>query len=975
MTEWQPLEAGTLLHERYEVEALLGKGGFGATYRARDRERFDQPCALKELLPARATNPKVLELFEREARILLALRHPGIPALHAYFDQGGRYYLVEDYVGGATLAQVVEERGPLPEAEVTQVMREALTILQYLHGRSPAVIHRDIKPTNMIRGDNGRLYLIDFGAVKEALGQPNLDPESTVIKSAGYTPPEQTRGVVVPASDLYALGATALHLASGRHPFELYDALSGQWQFAGRLNLSRRLEGVLGRMLEEQIPRRIASAAEALTALSAPVTGAEAASPATTQIEGELPPVPRDAPLAVGAVLRGRYEARAVLHQDPSSTTYRAVDRQSFGRPCLLIELRPTADTETRVRQAFEHEARRLAALTHPALPRVLAFFPEGGRYYVIQEVVEGETLAERVRTRGPLGEAEVVGILRAALDGLTVIHECSPPIVHGALQPSRLVVTGPGVVMFTDFRSFRDTLAGRDADAPAPAAESPYAPAGDQGEAQPVGDLFSLGATAQFLLTGRLPTELRGVTRLPGVGPGLQTVLSKMMAPAATARYQSAREVLADLDTLPAETQPLPAPMPPSPAPVPVRAGSWFTLRNLVIAGVVAAVGIGLLSRGRDEPRPPEPVRPPAPAVQPEPTRPPAPVVQPEPTRPPAPAVQPPAPAVQPAPTPEPTQPERPSTAIVPPPRPTPIPPPPRATGRAGFLGVVGVSDGLNINGRRQQALLVRSLISNGPAQRAGVREGDAILSIDGQPVLGPRELFQALSAQAAGGQVRIELYSGGRVRSTTATLMNSPFPEFTEGRAADPAEGPSRFFPQPDPGLVDQARRLLVHWDAIVIPGYGYLWVRYPEGWRLQRWGRNPQHPTLLYAQGPDGLSRFDLGLLWEDAPDLAHDAVFNTTFWGNLRNDARGAELLGDRMISRSVKRYWFSQQLDSGPALSEFTLQISTNPTVTFAGSRRTFYRWRWMRVPAGDRSSQSVSLLEAMRLESGLIPAL
>src|SRR5262245_56020780 len=124
MSEWQPLEAGTVVRDRYEVEALLGKGGFGATYRARDRERFDQPCALKELLPAKATHPKVLELFEREARILLALRHPGIPSLQAYFAENGRYYLVQDFVAGATLAQIVDARGPLPEADLVRIVRD-----------------------------------------------------------------------------------------------------------------------------------------------------------------------------------------------------------------------------------------------------------------------------------------------------------------------------------------------------------------------------------------------------------------------------------------------------------------------------------------------------------------------------------------------------------------------------------------------------------------------------------------------------------------------------------------------------------------------------------------------------------------------------------------------------------------------------------------------------------------------------------
>src|SRR5687767_4238569 len=140
MSEWQPLEAGTVVHDRYEVEALLGKGGFGATYRARDRERFDQPCALKELLPAKATNPKVLELFEREARILLALRHPGIPSLHAYFTESSRYYLVQDFVAGATLAQVVEQRGPLPEHEV----RAALAMQEARRAKNAARAERGL---------------------------------------------------------------------------------------------------------------------------------------------------------------------------------------------------------------------------------------------------------------------------------------------------------------------------------------------------------------------------------------------------------------------------------------------------------------------------------------------------------------------------------------------------------------------------------------------------------------------------------------------------------------------------------------------------------------------------------------------------------------------------------------------------------------------------------------------------------------
>ena len=267
MPSWSPIPPGTVLRDRYEVEALSGRGGFGATYRVRDRERFGQLCALKELLPSQAENPKVRELFEREARTLLSLRHVGIPSFHAFFFYEGRFYLVEDYIAGKTLAQELEEEGRFSEGKVSAIVDEVMAILEYLHGRSPAVVHRDIKPANIIRATSGALYLVDFGAVKEAMVVAALSAESTIIGTSGYTPPEQLRGVVVPASDLYAVGATALQLLTGRSPAELYNVIEGAWRFAGKLGVSPRLEAILGRLVEEQLSRRFQSATAVREAL------------------------------------------------------------------------------------------------------------------------------------------------------------------------------------------------------------------------------------------------------------------------------------------------------------------------------------------------------------------------------------------------------------------------------------------------------------------------------------------------------------------------------------------------------------------------------------------------------------------------------------------------------------------------------------------------------------------------------------
>ena len=195
---------GTVLANRYEVVALLGAGGFGATYRSRDLARFGTICVVKELLSTRSENEIARRLFEREARLMSELSHPQIPTLHAYFEEDGRFFLVQDFVEGETLATRLTREGRLAEREARAVVASLLNVLEYLHGCTPPVIHRDIKPANVIVGTHGSVYLIDFGAVRQAVGG---DEMHTAIGTAGYTPREQAVGRPSPTSDLYALGA------------------------------------------------------------------------------------------------------------------------------------------------------------------------------------------------------------------------------------------------------------------------------------------------------------------------------------------------------------------------------------------------------------------------------------------------------------------------------------------------------------------------------------------------------------------------------------------------------------------------------------------------------------------------------------------------------------------------------------------------------------------------------------------------
>ncbi len=244
----ETMEPGRLLAGRYEVGELLGAGGFGATYRARDLGRFGTACVVKELLPARQENEIARRLFEREARTLCELSHPQIPTLHAYFEADGRFFLIQDFVDGETLAAHLRRVTRMPEPEVRDVVLQLLNVLVYLHGRTPPVIHRDIKPANIILATDGRVVLIDFGAVREAIGG---DDQHTSIGTAGYTPREQAVGRTTPSSDCYALGATALHMISGTHPVDWHDRTTGRLDWRGKIPCSPDFEQFLDGMLAE----------------------------------------------------------------------------------------------------------------------------------------------------------------------------------------------------------------------------------------------------------------------------------------------------------------------------------------------------------------------------------------------------------------------------------------------------------------------------------------------------------------------------------------------------------------------------------------------------------------------------------------------------------------------------------------------------------------------------------------------------
>ena len=253
---------------RYEIVRPLGKGGFAHTFLARDKEQ-NRSVALKVLQPNAAPDWKAYELFEREGSVLRGLRHHGVPAVYEAFratlNGTDAAFLAMEYIEGTSLEQVISERRSIDPAHVLDLFTELLGVLDYLHTRAPPVLHRDIKPANVIVRSDGAPVLVDFGAVRNVFRAPD-ESTSTVVGTYGYMPYEQYMGQASPASDLYALSATFLHLITGRPPSDFMRD-DARLEVPSQLPCGEPMRGVLARLLASAPGDRFPSAKSARAAL------------------------------------------------------------------------------------------------------------------------------------------------------------------------------------------------------------------------------------------------------------------------------------------------------------------------------------------------------------------------------------------------------------------------------------------------------------------------------------------------------------------------------------------------------------------------------------------------------------------------------------------------------------------------------------------------------------------------------------
>jgi serine/threonine protein kinase/tetratricopeptide (TPR) repeat protein/TolB-like protein len=570
------LEEGMVLGGRYQILKRLGEGGMGAVYKARDHE-LDRLVALKVIRPELAGHPDILRRFKQELILARQVTHKNVVRIFDLGSADGRKFITMDFIPGRDLKSILVERGKLPAAEVVPIFEQICRGLEAAHVEG--VVHRDLKPQNVMVDDTGRVWLMDFGLAR-SMEQAGMTRTGVLMGTPDYMSPEQARAEKVDArSDLFSLGIIVHEMLIGRLPFEadtLMAKLLQRVQQAAKPvteidpGIPASLGAVVSKCLERDVTKRYQTVREILDDLlgDTKTSGSSSSSGASSSASGASSgPSISLAELGPGSQFGPRYRIEGEIGEGGMGKVYKAYDID-LDRTVALKLIRPELARDSNSLQRFKQELLLASRISHRNILRIHDLGDVGGVKFISMAYIQGMDLHELIAKMGKLQTERVVNIAKQLAGALEAAH--AEGVAHRDLKPRNVLIDVDDHVYISDFGLAKSldsentamTRAGE-------VLGTPRYMSPEQAESKAAdhrSDLYSLGVILYEMATGEVPFTGESSLQVmfqhvqqppknprllnPETPEYLADIILKCLEKDPELRYQSAAELLRDLES-----------------------------------------------------------------------------------------------------------------------------------------------------------------------------------------------------------------------------------------------------------------------------------------------------------------------------------------------------------------------------------------------------------------------------------------